>query len=172
MSEPFLGEIKMFAGNFAPKGFSFANGQILTIAQNTALFSLYGITYGGNGQTTFALPNLQGRTPMHWGSGAGLPPVALGQAGGQESHTLTGQETAAHTHVLSAAAAPAANAPGPGGNLLGTSTQNQYVGGTPTTTLAPETVSNVGGGQPHPNLQPYLVLNVCICIAGIFPSRS
>jgi len=172
VAEAYVGEIRIMAFNFAPRGWAQCNGQILAINQNQALFSILGTTYGGNGVTTFALPNLQGRTPMHWGSGAGLPPVALGQAGGQESHTLTGQETAAHTHVLSAAAAPAANAPGPGGNLLGTSTQNQYVGGTPTTTLAPETVSNVGGGQPHPNLQPYLVLNVCICIAGIFPSRS
>src|SRR5437868_2425626 len=102
MSEPFLGEIRMFAGNFAPTGWAFCNGQILSIAQNTALFSLLGTTYGGNGQTTFGLPNLQGRVPMHWGTGAGLTPRTLGETSGSENVTLLSTQMPAHTHSIEA----------------------------------------------------------------------
>lgn len=171
MSEAYIGEIRMMAFNFAPKNWALCNGQVLAIAQNQALFSILGTTYGGNGQTTFALPNLQGRAPIHWGNGAGLPQVVLGQTGGEETHALTGPETAAHTHVLRGATAPAANALGMSNNYLGASAQNLYVA-TPNTALAGEAIQPVAGGQAHPNMQPYQVVNFCICLFGIFPSRN
>lgn len=173
MAEAYLGEIRFFSFGFPPKGWAFCNGQILAIAQNQALFSILGTTYGGNGTTTFALPNLQGRAPIHWGSGPGLPPVVLGQVGGQENHTLTGAETALHNHFLNAAAAPAANTLGLNNNFLGASTQNQYAAGSPTGQLAGETIPTPpGAGQPHNNMQPYLAINACICIVGVFPPHN
>lgn len=173
MSEAYIGEIRIMAFPFAPKGWALCNGQILSISQNQALFAILGTTYGGNGTTTFALPNLQGRVPNHWGNGSGLPPVPLGQTGGEEAHTLTGAETAAHTHALSAATAPAANATGPNNNFLGASAQNQYAAGNPSATLSAATIRPPAtSGQPHPNVQPYQVVNFCICLVGIFPSRN
>lgn len=173
MSEAYVGEIRMMAFNFPPKNWALCNGQILQISQNAALFSILGTTYGGNGTTTFALPNLQGRAPVHFGNGNGLPPVALGQAGGEEAHALTGPETAAHTHqVMGATNPPTGNAIGPGNNYLGSSTSLLYTTGALAGDLAPETVKPVAGGQPHANLQPYQVVSFCICLFGLFPSRN
>lgn len=174
MSEVFLGSINLVAFNFAPRGWAFCNGQILSIAQNTALFSLLGTTYGGNGQTTFALPNLQGRAPMHWGNGAGLPQVVLGEEGGAEFVTLTLDEMAQHTHTLNGTD-NASNATGPGGNVVSktaTPPGNLYGNATPNATLSSEAVSLAGGNQAHTNLQPYLALNFCIALQGIYPSRN
>jgi len=168
MADPFLGEIKIVGFTFAPRGFAFCNGQLLSIAQNTALFALIGTTFGGNGQTTFALPNLQDRTPVHASGG-----LILGQAGGLSTHTLN-QAEAQHAHVLKASANQATTA-SPAGNVLaakrrgGKDTYQTTLG----TALAPDSVSPVGGGdQPHTNMQPYLVLNFVIALAGIFPSRN
>jgi len=163
MADPFLAELRMFSFNFPPKGWAFCNGQLMPINQNQALFSLLGTTYGGNGQTNFALPNLRGQVPIHVGAG-----FIQGQAGGQESHTITQSEMPAHMHMLMASQNDA-NAPTPS---LFAQTNNAYVAATNLTTLRPDTVTNVGGSQPHANQQPYLVLNFCIALIGIFPSRN
>lgn len=166
MGTPYLGEIKIVSFNFAPKGWAFCRGQLLPINQNQALFSLLGTTYGGNGQTNFALPNLQGRVPIHWGSG-----FTLGQVGGQEYHNLTSSEMPAHNHVLSGTTING-NTTEPVGAILARAPNNLY--GTPTnlTTMHPQSVTNVGGSQPHNNMQPYLVLNFIIALVGIFPSQN
>ena len=165
MSQPFLSEIKMVTFNFPPKGWAFCNGQVLPINQNQALFSLLGTTYGGNGQTTFQLPNLQGRVPVHMGSG-----FTLGQNGGQTSHTLTISEMPAHPHTFQGTSNNADNV-GVGGNLMATSA-NLYTPAANLTTLDPSTVGNAGGSQPHENMQPYLTINFCIALQGIFPSQN
>jgi len=180
MSEPFLGELKLVSFNFAPKGWAFCNGQFLPINQNQALFSLFGTTYGGNGQTTFALPDLRSRTPIHWGSG-----VTIGERAGEEGHTLTLSELPTHGHFLKAdtTAAATANVNTPSANAslgqtIGASSQGAtfpvslYSATTPNVQMAPASVSTVGGGQPHPNLQPYLALNWIVALQGIFPSRN
>ena len=166
MSTPFLAEIKIVSFNFAPKGWALCNGQLLAISQNQALFSILGTTYGGNGQTNFALPNLQGRVPLHVGQG-----IILGESAGEVAHTLTIPEMAAHTHLASASsaaqtAAAVANTSYPGsGNL------NAY-GANPDTPMNTLIVGNSGGSQPHENMSPYLVLNFVIALQGIFPSRN
>lgn len=166
MSEPFLSEIKIVSFNFPPKGWALCNGQLLPINQNQALFSLLGTQYGGNGQTNFALPNLRGRAPIHQAAG-----FNLGQAAGQESHTLTLAEMPAHTHVLQASTVAANNAlPGP--NVFAQSPQQVYTLPTNLTALEPSSVTSVGGSQPHMNMQPYLVLNFIIALQGIFPSQN
>jgi microcystin-dependent protein len=177
MSEPFLGEIRMFAGNFAPRGWAFCNGQVLPIAQNTALFSLLGTTYGGNGQTTFALPNLQGRLPMHWGTGPGLTPRSLGEMSGTESVTLISTQMPAHNHAIEASTNQGDQF-SPSGNvnavLINSSTQqpeNMY-SGAPNTTMAPSSVGLTGGSQPHDNMSPFLCFSFIIALEGIYPSRS
>lgn len=181
MSQPFMGEIKIISWNFNPKGWAFCNGQFLPINQNQALFSILGTTYGGNGQTTFALPDFRGRVPIHVGSG-----FTEGQAGGQEFHTVTMSEMPAHTHIYSASSvavtATAANTiPGPTkvlapaiASLQGGGTQNVniYGGGAPNTALAPNSSTFIGGSQPHENRQPFTVLNFIIALQGIFPSRN
>jgi microcystin-dependent protein len=177
MSDPFIAEIRMFAGNFAPRGWAFCQGQILSIAQNTALFSLLGTTYGGNGQTTFALPDLRGRVPVGTGQGPGLPSVNLGEQAGAPTHTLTNTEMPAHNHPAQTAGI---NAPGtassPGGNTWATSTarDNVYTSGTPSAPMAAGSVSVgiAGGSQPHNNMQPYLGMNYIIALEGIYPSRN
>lgn len=167
MSEPFLGSIVLFAGNFAPRGWALCNGQILSIAQNTALFSLLGTTYGGNGQTTFALPDLRGRAALHAGQGPGLSSYALGQNGGQETVTLNQAEMPQHTHLQPASNGqqttnrPHNAVPAKGGPYASTGDGS---------TLDP--VSNAGGSQPHNNLSPYLALNYIISLNGIYPSRN
>ncbi len=166
MSTPFLGELKIVAFNFAPKGWAECNGQFLPINQNQALFSILGTTYGGNGQTTFALPDLRGRTPIHAGSG-----FIQGQAGGQEFHTVTLQEMPTHTHVLQGSNTEG-NSQTAAGNVLAQSAGRVYTDPAALTTLSPTTVSSVGGSQPHENRQPFTVLNVVIALQGIFPSRN
>jgi microcystin-dependent protein len=165
MGSPYLSEIRIMSFNFAPKGWALCNGQTLPINQNQALFSLLGTMYGGNGQTTFQLPNLRGRVPIHLGGG-----FIEGEAAGQESHTLTISELAPHTHQLNASATNA-DVVTPGGNVLAQSSQ-LYGPPAQLTTLDPSTDGAVGGSQAHPNMQPYLVLNFCICLQGIFPARN
>jgi len=169
MSDPFLGEIKMVSFNFAPKGWALCNGQTLPINQNQALFALLGTTFGGNGQTTFALPNLQGRTPAHM-SGAYI----LGQTGGEETHTLT-QGEIPHDHPLMASR-DFANSVNPVNNLLGAKAgrfgKNIYAPAGNLTPLDARSVEAVGGGQPHNNMQPSLTLNFVIALTGIFPSQN
>lgn len=168
MSEPFIGEIQIFAFDFAPKGWASCNGQILPIAQNQALFSLLGTTYGGNGQTTFALPDLRGRVPIH-PDNAGF---TQGQVSGSEGVTLLVSQIPAHTHSVSAQAAsgtvatPVGNFPGqlPAGRAIFSNTAGSQMNA--------GAVSNAGGSQPHSNMQPYTVLNICIALTGIFPSRN
>jgi microcystin-dependent protein len=166
MSEPFLGEVKIVGFNYAPKGWALCNGQLLPINQNQALFSLLGTNYGGNGQTTFALPNLQGRVAVHMGAG-----FTIGQAAGQSAHTVTMGEMTAHNHVLSATPNAGTTAV-PTGNVYGKTLQNTYGGFTNLGTMAPGVVGNFGGSQPHENMMPYLTLNFCIALQGIFPSRN
>ncbi|HEX8212011.1 MAG TPA: tail fiber protein [Longimicrobium sp.] len=166
MAEPFLSEIRVMSFNFAPKGWAMCNGQLLPINQNQALFSLLGTTYGGNGQTTFALPNLQGKTPIHTGSG-----FTLGQTGGEQSHTLSIAELPTHVHVANALSVTAAT-PVPTGNMLATSSGEIYSDAAALVAMAPGTIGNVGGSQSHLNMQPYLALNFCIALQGIFPSPN
>ena len=175
MSEPFLGEIRAFAGDFAPNGWALCNGQVLPIVQNTALFSLLGTTYGGNGQTTFALPDLQERIPMHWGNGTALSPRTWGETGGVAAVALLPTEMPAHTHPVQAAAA-GGDATSPAGAVFAEAL-NGRVGerlyaSTPNTTMAPTAVTSSGGAQPHNNLPPYLVVTYIIALQGIFPSRQ
>jgi microcystin-dependent protein len=165
MSEPFLSEIKIVSFNFAPKGWALCNGQFLPINQNQALFALLGTTYGGNGQTTFALPNLRGRVPIHIGNGH-----TLGEAAGSTSVTVNIQQMPQHVHFGGATSA-LADTSIPTGNLLA-GVNNGYTGPAAFTTLIPSTITNVGGSQPHNNMMPYLVLNFIIALQGIFPSRN
>ncbi|WP_374581744.1 phage tail protein [Pseudoduganella sp.] len=170
MGTPYMGEIKLVAFNYPPKGWAFCNGQLLPINQNQALFSLLGTTYGGNGQTNFALPDLRGRVPVHAGwSGE----VTRGQAGGEVAHTLTHAEMPSHQHTVSASTA-VANSGDPAGALLARKGRlgRDMFNGTPNTQMAPATVSSVGGSQPHLNMQPYLVLNYVIALQGVFPSPT
>lgn len=164
MTEPFLSEVKIVSFNFAPRGWALCNGQLLPINQNQALFSLLGTTYGGNGQTTFALPNLQGRVPIHMGNGH-----TQGEVSGEENHTLNVSEMAAHSHPVSASATDP-NQGLPTGNIWANGA-GAY-SNTPNTAMNPASISNVGGSQPHTNLQPFLVLNFVIALVGIFPSRN
>jgi microcystin-dependent protein len=165
MAEPFLSEIRLFSMSFPPKGWAFCNGQLLPINQNQPLFALLGTRFGGNGQTNFALPNLQGRVPIHVGNGH-----TLGEAGGVEAQTVTTNQMPTHTHQGYATTATA-TAVDPTGNLLAPLT-NGYGAPSSLTTLTPATVANVGGSQPHNNMQPYLALNFCIALQGIFPSPT
>ena len=166
MSEPFLSEIKLVSFNFAPKGWAMCNGQLLPINQNQALFSLLGTTYGGNGQTTFALPNLRGRTPLHMGNGH-----TLGEAAGSTSVTVNIQQLPTHAHVFNANSGTG-DATTPNGALLAKAPANSYAPlGTPVT-MRPNMLSSVGGSQPHNNMMPYLVLNFIIALQGIFPSQT
>jgi microcystin-dependent protein len=179
MSEPFLGQISIFSFNFAPRGWTMCNGQLLAINQNQALFALLGTTYGGNGQTTFALPNLRGLVPLHFGQGLGLSSYTLGQSGGQESHTLNVAEMPAHTHTPQYAgtadqAAPGGNlwAADPNGNITFATTSGNEVMATDPNDNTKNAIGSAGGGQPHENRCPFLVLNFCIALQGIFPSRN
>jgi microcystin-dependent protein len=177
MLDPYLAEISLFAGNFAPRGWAFCHGQIMPIAQYSALFSLLGTTYGGDGQTTFALPDLRGRVPVAPGQGPGLPQVELGEAGGEPHHTLTVAQMPQHNH---SAQAHGDTNPGtsdnPGGHVWAASTTGDnlygdYPSGDPMVSHA-ITVGRAGDSQPHNNMQPFLGLNYIIAIEGIFPSRS
>jgi microcystin-dependent protein len=153
MSEPFLGEIRPFGGNFAPKGWALCNGQKLSIADNTALFTILNTTYGGDGKITFGLPNLMGNAPMHWGSGPDLTPREIGETGGSSTVTVTSAQMPAHTHAVSGSQS-SASALGPGGNVLGDA--SLYAGPPYTQPMAQPSISVTGGSQPHDNMQPYL----------------
>lgn len=166
MAEPFLAEIRMMSFNFAPRGWALCNGQLLPINQNQGLFSLLGTTFGGNGQTTFGLPNLQGRTPIHVGNGH-----TLGEAAGTASVTLTAQQLPQHAHIPATATTTGGTTATPTNNLLA-SYLNGYAPVAALTTLAPGAISSVGGSQAHENRQPYLTINFCIALQGIFPSRN
>jgi microcystin-dependent protein len=179
MSEPFLGMIMIVPYNFAPRGWAFCNGQILPIAQNTALFSLLGTTYGGNGQTTFALPDMRGRASLSSGQGPGLSSYDLGQVGGTESTTITINQMPTHNHTYvprQAASGNAADNANPDGAFPAKAGVDMYTGTTDGTFMgsptAVQTTGNAGGSQPTSILQPYLVLNYCIALEGIFPSRN
>ena len=165
MSNPFLAEIRIFPFNFPPKGWALCDGQLLPINQNQALFSLLGTVYGGNGQTNFALPDLQGRTPMHMGNGH-----VLGEKAGEQGHTLSISEIPTHVHVMQGTTQAADVAPA-AGNLLG-SVSNVYTPAASLISLNPGTLGNVGGSQAHLNMQPFLVINFCIALQGIFPSQT
>ena len=166
MGTPYMSEVKICAFNFPPKGWAFCNGQFLPINQNQALFSLMGTMYGGNGQTTFALPDLRGRTPIHIGQG-----FIQGQAGGQEFHTLTMSEMPAHEHFPQAVK-EAGNTIIPGGNFLAQSDTMVYAGPNNFAAMVDSSISTVGGSQPHENRQPFLVLNFIVALQGMFPSRN
>lgn len=171
--DPFMAEIRIFPFTFAPKGWAFCNGQILPISQNTALFSLLGTIYGGDGKSTFALPDLQGSAPMHPGEVTGLSTHSLGETGGSETVSLLQTEIPGHTHTLRASVEPGDNRLPSSALALGVSTGAfAYVGGDPPlTAMAPQALTPAGGGQPHNNMQPYLTLNFCIALQGVFPPR-
>jgi len=164
MAEPFLGEVKIISWNFPPKGWSFCNGQLLPINQNQALFSILGTTYGGDGRVTFALPNLQGRSPVHVGDG-----ITLGELGGETAHTLNISELPAHNHVPVGSSAPP-TLPSAAGNLW--SPSPSLYNSTPNNAMNPACITPTGGSQPHENMSPYLVLNFVIALQGIFPSQN
>jgi microcystin-dependent protein len=175
MSEPFIAEVRIWALNFAPRGWAFCNGQLLPIAQNTALFSLVGTIYGGDGRTSFGLPDLQGRAAMHPGRGPGLTDRRLGERGGAATATLTEAQMPSHTHKLQASTSDA-DSSSPAGNVPAKTAApvNLYrtnPGGAAFQDTAMETKA-AGGGQPHNNMQPYLGLNFCIALVGLYPSRS
>ncbi len=161
-----MSEIRIMAFNFPPKGWAMCNGQFLPINQNQALFSLLGTTYGGNGQTTFALPDLRGRTPIHLGAG-----FIQGQAGGQEVHTLTQSEMPAHNHFV-VDNNTVVNSDSGTGRVFGRAAGNVYGPAQNLTPMGPQSISSVGGSQAHENRQPYTVLNMCIALVGVFPSRN
>ena len=167
MGTPFLGEIKIISWNYSPQGWAFCNGQFLPINQNQALFSLLGTMYGGNGQTTFALPDFRGRVPVHVG-----PSSTQGQKAGQEFHTVTNSEMPQHVHMASVQPANANTPTSTGAFLAGIPTFAYRNNLSALTTLRPNSVTNVGGSQPHENRQPYLVLNFIIALQGVFPSQN
>lgn len=171
MADPFVAEIRIFPFNFPPKGWAFCNGQILPISQNTALFSLLGTVYGGDGKSTFALPDLEGSAAMHPGQGQGLSLRDLGQIGGAESVTLIQSEIPAHTHALTVSQADGLERL-PGGQLAATGIGiGLYAAPGALTQLAPQALPPAGGSLPHNNMQPYLTLNFCIALQGVFPAR-
>jgi microcystin-dependent protein len=181
MANPFLAEIRIFGFNFAPKGWAFCAGQILPLSQNTALFSLLGTTYGGDGKSTFALPNLEGSAPMHPGQGPGLSLHDLGETGGSTSVTLLQSEMPSHNHTFQGNTTTATNA-SPANAVYMRGHYNDGVGNTgavdlyttnaPDTTLNPFVLGIAGGNQPHNNMQPYLTLNFCIALQGVYPPRT
>ncbi|VAX26459.1 Microcystin dependent protein [hydrothermal vent metagenome] len=172
MSEPFVGEMRMFAGNFAPRSWAFCDGQLLAVSQNDALFSLLGTIYGGDGRTTFGLPDLRGRLPMHAGAGPGLSSRRLGAKSGSEKVTVTVNDLASHGHALQGSTANGSDT-NPSGNVLAGSTVIEpYYNGSPTTEMAGASVSTAGGSQSHTNLMPFLCIHFIIALFGIYPSRQ
>lgn len=175
MADPFVAEIRLFPFNFAPKGWAFCDGQLLPISQNTALFSLLGTTYGGDGKSNFALPDLQDRSPLHPGQGPGLSERVLGEQGGESSVTLLRHEMPSHTHPA-VAAAEAGTTSAPAGTAWaipssGRTQEKAYATGGTVVNLGPTALAEAGGGQPHNNMPPYLTLNFCIALQGVFPQR-
>ena len=172
MPDPFIGEIRMFAFGFAPQGWALCNGQLLAINQNQALFSLLGTTYGGNGTTTFALPDLRSRVPVHQGQGPGLSPYAEGQAGGTEAVTLAAAQMPQHTHPVNASSS-AATSGNPAGHTLARSASHIYHPESGQhTVMDANMLGEAGGSQPHGNMQPYLAVTFCIALNGIFPAQN
>jgi|HubBroStandDraft_3_1064219.scaffolds.fasta_scaffold42074_3 microcystin-dependent protein len=172
VSEPFVGEIRMFGFNFPPQGWAFCDGQLLSISQNAALFSLLGTTYGGDGESNFALPDLRSRVPVSQGQGEGLSSYAEGQAGGTETVTLAAAQMPAHTHAVSASSSPAASER-PAGRVLARSPDHSYIPEPDTdTVMNAKMIGETGNSQPHDNIQPYLALNFCIALQGVFPARE
>jgi microcystin-dependent protein len=173
MADPFVAEIRIFPFNFAPKGWAFCNGQLLPLSQNTALFSLLGTTYGGNGKSNFALPDLQGRAAMHPGQGQGLSLHDLGEASGSETVTLLQSEIPVHTHTLKAATDPGdVLVPSPNSALALSTGGTIYTPAANLSAMAPQALSPAGGGLPHNNMMPYLTFNFCIALQGVFPPRT
>jgi microcystin-dependent protein len=170
--DPYLGEIRIFGGNFAPLGWAFCAGQMLPIAQYDALFSLLGTTYGGDGQTTFGLPDLRGRAPIHAGQGPGLTNRTPGEMSGSETITLTQSQLPAHTHALLASPDPGTSTGPTDGVWAASSTGDKQYAPAPDTGMNPATISATGGNQPHENRHPFLAANFIICLEGIYPPRS
>lgn len=174
MSEPFVGEIRMFAGNFAPRGWAFCDGQLLAVSQNDALFSLYGTIYGGDGRTTFGLPDMRGRISIHQGQGPGLSSRPLGAKSGVEKVTLTENQMPSHSHAFEASTA-AASSEIPTDKVLGDTSAGRLkylIDAVPNTSLNQLSIDNTGGSQPHTNLQPTLCINYIVALFGIYPSRQ
>jgi len=172
MSNPYIGEIRMFGGNFPPSGWAFCDGQLLPISENDALFNLIGTTYGGDGQSTFALPDLRGRVPIHLGTGPGLGTYSIGEQAGVESVTLTTQQIPTHTHPWMASTGPGTSNT-PVNNVGGSPpVMKPYRLGTPGDAMSQVTIQPAGGQQPHENLQPYLTISFIISLFGIFPTQS
>lgn len=174
MADPFVAEIRIFPFNFAPRGWAFCDGQLLPLSQNTALFSLLGTTYGGNGKSNFALPDLQGRAPMQPGQGPGLSLHDLGETGGSQTVTLLESEIPAHAHTLMSMIVPA-DAQAPAGNAIArTIGATPYLppAGAPLIAMSDNAIAPAGGDAPHNNMQPYLTLNFCIALQGVFPPRT
>jgi microcystin-dependent protein len=166
MAQPYVGEVRMFAGNFAPAGWQFCSGELLAISENETLFQLIGTTYGGDGQSTFAVPDMRGRVPIHMGNS-----FILAQTGGVEQVTLTPAQIPLHNHALMAST-DVPTATDPQNNLPGQAAAKLYRSGTPTVTLAPQSIGSTGGNQPHTNMQPYLCVQFIISLYGIFPSQT
>ncbi|MDJ0705574.1 MAG: tail fiber protein [Leptolyngbyaceae cyanobacterium MO_188.B28] len=173
MSEPYLSQITIVGFNFAPRGYAFCDGQILPINQNQSLFALLGTTFGGDGRTSFALPDLRGRVPIHFGAGAGLPNYRLGQQGGEETHSLAANEMPSHTHAVGATDAAATKSAPKSDRILGQSTdENLYGGAVNLVPMDSRAVTNTGGGQAQNNMMPFLTISFCIALQGTFPSRN
>ena len=172
--DPFVAEIRIFPFNFAPRGWAFCDGQILPLSQNTALFSLLGTTYGGNGQSDFALPNMQGNAPMHPGQGPGLSLHDLGETGGSETVTLLESEIPGHNHSIGAQNVPLGGTASPAGNTFNRPASGNLYDNTNAqlVPLADQALAPAGGDQPHNNMQPYLTLNFCIALQGVYPPRT
>jgi len=172
MSEAFIGEIKMFAANFAPRNFALCDGQLLAVSQNDALFSLLGTIYGGDGRTTFGLPDLRGRIPIHAGNGPGLTSRSLGAKSGVENATVSGNQLPPHSHLVQTTTANAASVD-PAGKMLGQSSEALYrQSGGALVDMHPDSIANSGSGQSHANMQPYIAIHFIIALVGTYPSRS
>ena len=171
MSQPYVGEIRLFAGTFAPIGWAFCDGQLLSIAGNEVLFQLIGTTYGGDGQNTYALPDLRGRVPVHQGNN-GQSNDVIGQSGGVETVALTAAQMPAHRHAMLASTTPAAATHGPSEVLGSSATMKLYGTGTPIMAMDPNAITAVGGGQPHDNMPPFVALSYIVSLFGVFPSQN
>lgn len=172
MAEPFLGEIRLFTTDYAPRGWAPCNGQLLSIVQNQALYSLLGTTFGGNGQTTFALPDLRGRVSVGTGQGPGLAPIAQGQVGGETTHTLTVNAMPAHTHMVNASKKDADVADPSSAVWAKSASPVPFAPAASLTMMGSSAIGVAGSSQPHENMQPYSVVNFCIAVEGIYPSRN
>lgn len=172
MSQPFIGEIRLFAGNFAPTNWALCDGQLLAISENEALFALIGTTYGGDGVSNFALPDLRSRVPVHQGTGTTGFPYIAGEVGGEESVVLDVRQIPAHAHVVAARPVPGTSTSPAGDVLAGGTVVSRYSGTTPATSMQARSVNTFGSGQAHSNIQPYLALNFIIALVGVFPSEN